>query len=302
MHRRVLVPVVLILICAAPALIVYAPVENIEGSMMKRITPPQDEAMVQRWIQWLRESNLDQIAQGLDPSLRREDLTSKLDTMARLIPAEQPKSVKTIGYFVVHHPDSSRTITTTLEYEFADHWLLATMVKQEQADTTTVSGFRVYPISESVETHNKFTLLGKKLVNYVVLFLSLAALAISAYGVISSLRTSMGKKKWLWAAACLIGAGRLAINWTTGAVGFTPLWIGFPPSGAVMVPLYSPWVVYSSLRGSRRVPYAERPTNPRTTHTRLAANFFREPYYPPLLMEPLSISLQRAIVDLTPGE
>jgi len=148
---------------------------------------------------------------------------------------------------VVHHPDSSRTITTTLEYEFADHWLLATMVKQEHSDVTIVSGFHVNPTSESVEVHNRFTLLGKESVNYVVLLLSLAALAVSAYGVIASLRSSMGKKKWLWAAVCLIGVGRLAINWTTGAVGFTPLWIGFPPSGAVMVPLYSPWVVYSSL-------------------------------------------------------
>jgi hypothetical protein len=247
MRRGFIVPVVIILIFAAPALIVYAPVENLEASMMKKITPPQDEAMVQRWIQWLRESNFGQIELGLDPSLRTDDLRDKLETMARLIPAEQPKSVKTIGYLVVHHPDSSRTITTTLEYEFGDQWLLATIVKQEESDTTTVRGFNVSPISESVETHNKFTLFGKEPVNYVVLLLSLAALAVSAYGVIASLRMSMGKRKWLWAAVCLIGVGRLAINWTTGAVRFTPLWIGFPPSGAVMAPLYSPWVVYSSL-------------------------------------------------------
>ncbi len=247
MRRGFIVPVVIMLFFAVPAFIVFAPVENVEAYLMQKITPPQNEAMVQRWIQWLRESNFTQIEQGLDPGLRTDDLKDKLGTMARLIPAEQPRSVKPIGYLVAHHPDSSRSITTTLEYEFTDHWLLATVVEQEHSGTVTVTGFHVNPIPESVENHNRFTLLNKEPVNYVVLLLSWAALAVSAYGVIASLRSSMGKKKWLWAALCLVGVGRLGINWTTGMVGFTPLWIGFPPSSAVMVPLYSPWVVYSSL-------------------------------------------------------
>jgi hypothetical protein len=241
------VPVVVILVFALPALIVLAPVEKLEATMMEKITPPQDQAMVQKWMLLLRKGNFGEIEQGLDASLRTGDLREKLDAMARSIPAEEPRSVKPIGYLVVHHPDSSRTIKTTLEYEFKDRWLLATMIEQEQSGTATVTGFHVYPIPESVERHNRFTLVGKEPVNYVVLLLSLAALAVSAYGVIASLRTSMGKKKWLWAAVCLVGVGRLAVNWTTGAVGFTPLWIGFPPCGATMVPLYSPWVVFSSL-------------------------------------------------------
>lgn len=247
MRPGLIVPVVIVLLFAVPALIVYVPVESLEAYMMKKITPPQDEAMVQRWTQWLEERNFDQIERGLDPSLRANDVRDKLETMAQLIPPQQPTSVKVIGYIVAHHRDSSSTTTTTLEYEFSDGWLIASLVKEERAGASTVTGFHVQPISESVESRNRFTLFGKEPVHYVVLLLSLAALAVSAYGVIASLRVPMGKKKWLWAAVCSFGVGRLAINWTTGAVGFTPLWIGFPPSGAVMIPLYSPWVVYSSL-------------------------------------------------------
>lgn len=246
MRRRLVVPVVILLVVVAPALMLFVPVETWEAHMMKKTTPPQEVAMVQTWIQWLREGNYSQIEQGIDPDLRTDDLKDKLDTMARLIPAEQPKSVKPIGYYVTYHSDS-RTITTTLEYQFADYWLVATMVQEEQSDTTTVSGFHVWRIPESVEAHNKFRLLGKGPADYALLLLSLAALMVSAYGVIVSLRSSMGKRKWLWALVCLIGVGRLAINWTTGAVSFTLLWFGFPPSGAEMNPLYSPWVVYSSL-------------------------------------------------------
>lgn len=247
MRRGSIVPAIVILVFALPALIVFAPVEKFEATMMRKITPPQAEAMVERWMQWLRDGSFSEIEQGIDASLRTDDLRAKLTTMARSIPAGQPRSVKPIGYVVVNHPDSSKTITTTLEYEFTDQWLLATIVEREQSGAGTVTGFHVYTIPESVESHNRFTLVDKMPVDYVVILLSLAALAVSAYGVITSLRASMGKKKWLWAAVCLVGVGRLAINWTTGAVGFTPLWIGFPPSGAVMVPFYSPWVVYSSL-------------------------------------------------------
>jgi hypothetical protein len=202
---------------------------------------------VQRWVEWLREGNFDQIERGIDSSLRTDDLREKLNTMARFIPAQRPRSVKPIGYLVVHHRDSSSTITATLEYEFPDHWLLATLVRQDQSGTSTVTGFHVYPIPESVESHNRFTLSGKEQVHYVVLLLAFASLGVSIFGVIACLRTPMGKRRWLWALVCLVGVGRLAINWTTGAVGFTLAWIGFPPSGAAMVPLYSPWIVYTSL-------------------------------------------------------
>jgi hypothetical protein len=240
----------LLLFFAIPTLFIFcaqASIERLEAVLMKKIAPAEDEAMVQTWVQWTRQDYFDQIKTGLDPSLRTDDLRDKLEEMARVIPNEQPISVKPIGYAVVHHPDSSQTITITLEYEFQDQWLLATLVKQEHSGMSSVVGFHINPIPESVESHNRLTLRGKEPVQYFMLLLALAALATALYGVVVCLRAPAGKKKWLWAALCLIGVGRLAVNWTTGVVGFTAVWIGFPPSGASMVPLYSPWMVYTSL-------------------------------------------------------
>jgi hypothetical protein len=77
MRRGFIVPVVIMLFFAVPAFIVFAPVENVEAYLVQKITPPRNEAMVQRWIQWLRESNFTQIEQGLDPSLRTDDSVSR---------------------------------------------------------------------------------------------------------------------------------------------------------------------------------------------------------------------------------
>ena len=222
-------------------------IEPVEAYMMNKTTPPEDEAMVKRWVQRLREGKFGEIERGLDPSLRSDDLQEKLTSMARLLPAQQPTSAKVIGYGVVDDADSSSTITTTVEYEFPHEWLLATLVKQDHAGTIMVTGFYVNPIPDSVENQNRFTLIGKDPVQYVVLFLALAALGISLYAFIACLRTKMGKRKWLWAILCFVGMGRLAVNWTTGATGFTAICIGVPPVGAAMVPPYSPWMVYTSL-------------------------------------------------------
>ncbi|MBZ5547870.1 MAG: hypothetical protein LAO22_07860 [Acidobacteriia bacterium] len=214
--------------------------------MMKKIANPQDEQMVRSYVQQLQEHAYDSIEQELDPSLRTDDLRENLTTMSRLLPIQEPKSVKVIGYQVVHHPDSSRTTTITLEYEFSNQWLLAELVREQRGNENAVTGFHLIPLAESVEDHNRFTLAGKGSGQYGVLLLALAALIISIYGFISCLRTPMGRKKWLWAVICLFGIGRIAVNWTTGAIGFTPIWFGILSAGAVMVPLYSPWIVYAS--------------------------------------------------------
>jgi len=98
-----------------------ASLERLEARMMKKIANPEDEAMVRNYVQQLREHNFDQIERDLDPSLRSNDLRDKLTAMSRLLPTQEPKSVKVIGYSPVRHADSSRTITITLEYEFPNH-------------------------------------------------------------------------------------------------------------------------------------------------------------------------------------
>ena len=233
--------------------------ERLEARMMTNITNPKDEQLVRSYVQYLWEHNYDSIERELDPRLRTDDLREKLNAMSQLLPTQEPKSVKVVGYRVVHHPDSSKTIAITLEYEFPSEWLLAELERSEDGDASTVTGFRIFPIAESVEKHNRFNIEHKSTGQYGVLLLALAALMVSIYGFISALRTPIGKKKWLWAIICLFGVGRVVVNWTTGAVGLTPLWVGFPPAGAFMVPLYSPWIVYAALPVGTMVFLIRRP-------------------------------------------
>lgn len=234
--------------------------ERLEARMMKKITNPQDEQMARGFVQQLQKHAYDSVEQELDPRLRTDDLRGTLTAMSELLPTQEPKSVKVIGYQVFHHPDSSKTISTTLEFEFSNQWVLAEVVEERRGDENTVIGLHVTPIVASIEQQNRFSLSGKNSGQYGVLLLALGALIVSIYGLVSCLRTPIGRKKWLWAVVCLFGVGRIAVNWTTGAIGFTPIWVGIPPAGAFMVPLYSPWIVYASLPIGTTIFLIWRPT------------------------------------------
>ena len=98
--------------------------------MMKKIADSRDEQMVRGYVQKLREHACGDIEKELDPRIRTDDLRDHLIAMSELLPNEEPKSVKVIGYRVVRDPDLSKTVTVTLEYEFSNQWLLAEVVKQ----------------------------------------------------------------------------------------------------------------------------------------------------------------------------
>jgi len=220
------------------------PIESREARMMSRITPPQDEASARNYVELLRERKFEEIERDLDPSL--QDSRDKLSAMADLIPMGEPKSIKVVDFHVYQHPDSAKTTTITLEYEFANQWVLANLVKDEHAGVSTVSGFHLTPIQDSLENQYRFTLSGMHPAHYLILLLGCAALAVGIYGFITCLRTPMGRKKWLWAVICLVSVGRFGINWTTGASAFSlSVSVGIPPANAAMVP-YGPWTVWVS--------------------------------------------------------
>lgn len=216
-----------------------------QASLMQKMTPQADAEAARNYVTLLRQSNFDQIEKDLDPSLKEADVRDTLATMAAKFPAGTPSSIKVVGANVFRGADAYRT-SITLEYEFPRKWLLANVARQTRDGVTTVTRFQVTPIPDSLENLNRFTLAGKSWVQYTVLLLGALAVVLSLYAFVLCLRTRMGKTKWLWAVICLLGGGRLGMNWTTGQSDFTLLSIHLPPAGAT-TPLYGAWVVYVSL-------------------------------------------------------
>jgi hypothetical protein len=215
-----------------------------QATVMKTMTPQEDEAIARRYVEDLRLNRLDQIEQDMDPELKDSNMHGTLASMAAMFPGQEPVSTKVVGFrsFL----GNARRTEITLEYEFPQKWLLAQVGTQKSGGVTTITGFYITPIADSLENLNKFTLVDKGATQYAILSFAVLAPLFSLYVFVLCIKTRIGTKKWLWLIFIVLGIGKLVVNWTTGQVFFTPLAIQVPPAGA-NAQLYGPWLVYVSI-------------------------------------------------------
>lgn len=212
------------------------------ATLVKKWTPPENESTARRYVDLLQQGKLDQITRDLDPSLWGEpNAQDTFAKMAAIVPAGIPESVKVVGVHISQGPGYSTT-GITLEYQFPRKWLLLEVVTKKEGNVSTVVGFHVTPLSDSLENLNKFTLVGKSAVQYSILALAVCSLVFSFYVLVLCIRPKDGKAKWLWMPFILVGVEKLAVNWTTGQLTFGVLAIQIPCI-TVSRPPYGPWTV-----------------------------------------------------------
>jgi hypothetical protein len=215
------------------------------ASQMKKFTPAEDEAMATNYIVLLRQNKFERIQTDTDPSIKNGLTQDTLAKMAKAIPPEDPVSVKVIGAQQVHDPDLYK-INLSFEYQFPSKWLLINVATQKKGGVSTIIGFNVYPISDSLENINRFTLTGKNPLQYVTLAFAILIPLFIFYVLVLCIRTKMTKRKWLWIIFILFGIGRLTVNWTTGQWQIAPLYFSLLGSGA-FAPPYGAWLISTSL-------------------------------------------------------
>lgn len=216
-----------------------------QASMLEKMTPPEGESIAKNYINLLRQNSFEQIEKDLDPSIKTPDIRETLVKMAEMIPTRDPDSIKVVGSHVFHGPDVSRT-NITFEYQFQQKWLLINVATQKRGGISTIVGFNVNPIPDSMENLNRFTLTGKSPLHYTVLVLAILIPIFSLFALVLCIRTKIEKRKWLWVIFVMFGFACFSIDWTTGQWGLTPLNIQFLGAGA-FAPAYGSWKIGISL-------------------------------------------------------
>jgi hypothetical protein len=194
----------------------------------------------------LRHGQYDQVESALDPGIERSSARTNLTKMAALIPAQEPVSVKTVGAFARCDTRTGCDTRVTVEYEFPTKWVITQMVVHSKDGKSTVTSFRVQQESESLEAANRFTLRGRRPVQYLILGAGIVSIAVMIYALVLCIRTPMRKRKWLWIIVTLLGVGKLGVDWTTGQISYHILWIAILPAG-MGSQLYGAWIVTVSL-------------------------------------------------------
>jgi hypothetical protein len=211
------------------------------AAMMRKWTPPEAEANARNYVELLRQGKFERIEHDLDTSVTDSNIRDTFAKMAALFPAGDPESVKVVGAHTFHGQGYS-TADITLEYQFPNKWLLVSVATQSKGDVSTITGFHVNPMADSLENLNEFSLRGKGAGQYLILTCTVCALLFSLYVLVLCVRAKTLKTKWLWMLFILVGLARLAVNWTTGEFTFTLFGFQIPCVAATRT-LYGPWTV-----------------------------------------------------------
>jgi len=215
-------------------------------ALLQKFASAEDQATAKKYVNYLRAGQFAEIEAAADPSIVSPGLRGTLEQMKRLIPAEDPISIKLVGAESMHGPNGT-TKNLTFEYQFRDRWLLlnvATYQKGEQP--LTIVGLHVYPQARSLDEQSRFGLAGKSPLQYSILVLAILFPLITLYALILCIRTQMTGRKWPWILFILIGVGKLAVNWTTGEFEVSPQAIQLF-SASVLSTFNGPWELAVSL-------------------------------------------------------
>ena len=140
-----------------------------------------------------------------------------------MLPSAPPSSVKTVG---AHTFTSASGVTyrLTLEYAYPDSkWLLVSTVLERRNGKLLLAGIHFQPLSQSLETTNRFTFEGKGPLHYVVLALAILVPLFVLYVLVVCAKARPLKRKWLWLIFIALGVVQFSLNWTTGTWELKPL-------------------------------------------------------------------------------
>ena len=192
-------------------------------AMFEKFIPKDEEAIAKGLIAKLSARDYPAVEAKVDKSLQSSDMRRKLEEIAELIPAEVPKSTHTIGA-ITNKFNEVTEYGLTIEYEYSESWLVATVSMRRSNDALTVFGIHVAPHKQSLETENAFSFTGKGWLHYVVICLAIIIPVLVVYAIVMCARTRIAKRKWLWLLFVAVGVFQLQLNWTTGAWSIQPLY------------------------------------------------------------------------------
>lgn len=215
-----------------------------DSVFMKKLVPPEDEAIARNYVEMLRRGEVDEIQRTLDPGVAQPEDREKLVQLSGMFPAEGPQSSKVVGMRLYHNKEYS-TSEITIEYELRDRWLLARVLTKKQGEKSTLLGINVIQRADSVENLARFSLLGKSAAQYLILFTAISSVLFTFYAFYLCARTKLGQLKWLWLLIILVGVGKLSVNWVTGEWTFTPIAVQIPCATAFRT-FYGPWTIAGS--------------------------------------------------------
>ncbi len=201
------------------------------------------------YISMIQAHDFKNIEEKIDPRLKNDQLRNNLEKIADLFPAGSPTDVKLIGVFrneFSNGAERSSVTTINYEYNFSGKWLRAGVVLQRKNNNDYIAGINAIPMSGPLEEINKFTLYGKKPINYIVLVATCIVPILIIFALIVCIRTPIPKRKWLWIVFILFGFVSVTLNWVDSSIHINPFFFNLFGAGFSSGSPYDPVMLWFS--------------------------------------------------------
>ncbi len=211
---------------------------------------PKADDLARRFTAMALDNDFQAARPLMDPEYLKDVTPDQFAGASERFKREKPVAVRRIGYMKkteLGRPEDQTRIFHYLTYQlqFPDLWGVVYVMVFESSGRTTIAGFRYWLIPDSLDRLNAFTLSGKGLVHYLMLFLVAAepVFIIYCFYLLVRARHIKRLRKWLWGPFILFGVGALYFNWTTGATAVSVLTIKLLGAAFVRSGDYAPWIL-----------------------------------------------------------
>ena len=207
-----------------------------------RAVPSSVDRAARTFLTALRNGNLAGAESLVVAEQRGPRVRVALGELAAMIGPAVPDSLRPVNFEAFFGRTASR-VGVTYELAYRDRWVITRVDVLDSAGIAQVIGVQANAITRAAVAANALTLRGKSPTHYALV---LIAIALPLFMLVTAIQVVRRRfpRRWLWAAATLLGVGKLSLNWTTGAIGFLPmqfqlLGVGIFRAGGP----YVPWVL-----------------------------------------------------------
>ncbi|MBC3919508.1 hypothetical protein H8L32_18625 [Undibacterium sp. CY18W] len=205
----------------------------------------EEQKFAKEYLQRIHNKDFAFVKSKMDAELQAKVTDETLSQLASFFPHGKVLSTELIGA-QIDVVDSDWFGNFKFEYHYEAGWAVGHIALKRKNDQLTVVGFSINKTKTSQKEINRFTFSGKSAIHYVTLIAAVCVFLFILITLVVCMRTTMLKRKWLWALFIVLGVSAIDVNWTTGEYAFQL--IRFQLFGAAMVANseYSPWIITAS--------------------------------------------------------
>ena len=222
-----------------------------DGEIPRRFVPDDADRASREYLMLLTAGRVDSAARLLHLGEEAVDPRPVLTQLTGLLRGASVDSARLVGAHTTSgffDGEDQRNVSLTYELRAIEGWRLATINSADPGGLLRIVAVKVDTLPASLAQLNAFQPRGKSPRHYLWLIAGIVSAATCLVSsVLLLVRTRGMPRRSLWAFLALIGLGKFSLNWTTGAIGATPIAFQLLGAGFMRAGPVAPWIVSFSL-------------------------------------------------------